>query len=251
MGKQKSFFSFIGKAGNVIGYERNGKFFLRAAPEHVEQTAATRRAAKSFGRHSRKAKLVRHAFYTDLDVRCDSTHINRLNKVLINAAGDHMAIKGFRFNQDAGIDRFFALSPEVSKNGALHIPAQEIARHKGITALEVKAIAVRIDFNTRRITGTDTVDLIIDPRQPFAGATIPLYVAGEGTLMLTLQVKGLHQDGPSGNRQYQAADVIAVIPPRKPKRVKIHPHPQRSMEQSPVSVPPFTTNTYQPITQRE
>jgi len=222
--KQKTIIPLTGKWGNQIGYMRNGKFFVRSAPEKVRQNPATRRAAARFGAYSRKAKLIRHAVYTDLDVRCDSTHINRLNKVLIAAAGNHEAIKGFRFNQDTGIDRFFTVIPHLSKDGVLHIPAQDIVRYKGITTLELKAIAVRIDFDNQQVTGTDTVDLSIDAQQPFDGTNIPLYVPGEGTLILTLQVKAMLKDGPSGNKQFLAADIITVITPPPPKPIKIHTH---------------------------
>lgn len=240
MGKQRSIIRLSGRMGNVIGYERNGGFFFRSAPEHVNQTLSTRRASKRFGRYSRKGKVIRHAFYPALDVRCDTTHINRLNKLLIEANGDLMAIKGFRFNEAAGIDRFFSRKPYLSSTGILQIPAQEICRHKGITALAVKVIAVRTDFGTQQVTGTDTVDLMIDTRQPFAGAAIPLYVPGKGTLMLTLQVTGILKDVPSANRQYLAADIIAVVPPPRPKRKKMLTDPQHPLSSTHPGLPPLS-----------
>ena len=75
MATQNSIIPFTGKLGNLIGYERNGKYFLRSMPEIVRQTAATRRAARRFGLASCKAALIRNAFYDDLDIRYDSSHI--------------------------------------------------------------------------------------------------------------------------------------------------------------------------------
>jgi len=228
MAVQEGFMPLSGKWGNQIGYVRDGKYFVRSAPRYVNQSRATKRAAKRFGRNSRKGRVIRHAFYEQLDVRCDSTHINRLNKVLIEAAGDAEAAKGFRFNSTVGIDRFFTIMPVLSRNGELHIPAQDIGQYGHFGTLEVKVIAVRIDFNTHKVTGTDAVTFGIDPKERFGGATIPLHVPGEGTLMLTLQIRGMLKDGPSGNKQYLAADIIAVIAPKPPKRIKVRTHPRKT-----------------------
>ncbi|SFO50340.1 hypothetical protein SAMN05428949_5460 [Chitinophaga sp. YR627] len=230
MARQKSIILLTGKLGDKIGYQRNGKYFFRSTPQTVRQSSATRRASKRFGIYSTQAKSIRHAFYPDLDIQCDSTHVNRLNKLLIKSAGDHTAIKGFRFNKQTGIDRFLKILPEFSRNGMLHIPPQHI-NNEGFTALEIKAIAVRIDFSSRRVTGTDTVNMLIDPQQPFCGANIPLYVSGEGTLLLTIQIRGIDQGGLTRNRQYTAADIIAVLPPIRPKRFRAHTHPLRTITQ--------------------
>jgi len=251
MAEQTGFMPLSGKWGNQIGFVRNGKYFVRSAPQYVNQSRATKRAAKRFGRNSRKGRVIRHAFYGELDVRCDTTHINRMNKVLIEAAGDATATKGFRFNSTVGIDRFFAVTPVLSRNGELHIPAQDIGQYGNFTTLEVKAIAVRIDFNTHQVTGTDSVLLEIDPKERFGGATIPLHVPGEGTLMLTLQVRGMLKDGPSGNKQYLAADIIAVIAPKPPKRVKIHTHPRRTQKGAAIPLITPATHTSQPPIQLE
>ncbi|MCF6404399.1 hypothetical protein L3C95_15990 [Chitinophaga filiformis] len=216
MAKQTSLFPFTRKLGNVIGYERNGQYYLRSMPEFVRQNAATRRAAQRFGIASSKGALIRHTFYPDLDIRCDSGHINRLNKAFIAAGDNNTAITGFRLNQHAGIDRFFSIAPRLFRNETLHIPKQTLAYHKDITALEVKVIAARIDFQTREVTGIDTAMLTIDPRKPFEGTDIALNVPGKGTLVITLQVRGMHKDRPSSNRLYLAADIIAVATPRIP-----------------------------------
>jgi hypothetical protein len=250
MATQHSLITFTGKLGNLIGYERNGKYFLRSMPETVRQTAATRRAAKRFGLASKKAALIRHALYNDLDLHGDSSHINRLNKVLI-AATDHAAITGFRFNQCTGIDRFFTLAPIVSRNGRLHIPPQVLAQYKDITALEVKAIATRIDFLTGHVTCTDTVFMTIATREAFPGADVLLDVPGSGTLIVTLQVIGLYKDQPTHNKKYQAADIIAVIPPQTAKRFKKSTYPKGTVAQSEALCNPAYKAPYQPIIQRE
>lgn len=217
MARQKSLFPYSGALRDLIGYERDGEHFVRRKPEFVRQTAATCRAAQRFGIASRKAALIRKTFYGDLDIRCDSGHINRLNKLLIKAAGNYEAVTGFRFNEHTGTDRFFTVSPRLFRNEVLHIPRQTLAQYNGITLLEVKVIATRIDFNIHHVTGTTTAILTINPREPFDGADLPLNVPGEGTLVITLQVRGMNKNGPSCNRRYLAADIIAVATPGMPE----------------------------------
>jgi hypothetical protein len=210
MAKQMSIIPFTGKLGPLIGYKRNGQYFLRSMPESVRQTAASRRASRRFGIASRKAAFIRHAFYPHLNIRCDGGHINRLNKLLIAAGDNHAAISSFRFNQHTGVDRFFTVAPRLLPNGILHIPAQSIAGYKGIIALEVKVIATRIDFISRQVAGSQMVALMIAPDATFEETNVSLDVPGEGSLVVVCQVRAMYRDGPSGNRQHMAADIIAV-----------------------------------------
>jgi hypothetical protein len=217
MAKQMSIIPFTGKLGPLIGYKRNGQYFLRSMPARVRQTPATRRASRRFGIASRKGAFIRHALYPHLDIRCDGGHINRLNKVLIAAGDNHAAITGFRFNRHTGVDRFFTVAPRLLPNGILNIPAQTLMGHKGIAALEVKVIATRIDFISRQVAGSETVALIINPDCTFEETNVSLDVPGEGSLVVVFQVRAMYKDGLSGNRQYMAADIIAVAAPQVPQ----------------------------------
>jgi hypothetical protein len=247
MAKQMSIIPFTGKLGHLIGYKRNGQYFLRSMPESVRQTAATRRASRRFGIASRKGAFIRHAFYPHLDIRCDGPHINRLNKLLIAAGDDHAAITRFRFNQHTGVDRFFTAPPRLLPNGILNIPAQAIVGHKGIVALEVKVIATRIDFISRQVTGRETVALMIAPDTTFEETNVSLHVPGEGLLVVVFQVRGMYKDGPSGNRQHMAADIIAVAAPQVPKYVNKRTYPRRA-----ILLPNLThTHAYSSVIQLE
>jgi hypothetical protein len=53
---------------------------------------------------------------------------------------------------------------------------------------------------------------------PFNGVDIPLEVPGNGTLIVTLQVRGIHQDRAGNNRRYLAADIVAVMDQQRPKK---------------------------------
>jgi len=251
MAKQKGFFNYSGRFRDKIGYVRKGKCFLRSVPEKVTQSTASIQASKRFGRYSRKGRMIRYAIYAELDVRCDSSHINRLTKALINATGDHAAIKGFRFNENAGIDRFFTIRPTFSGEGILHIPKQELLSYRDIHALEVKVIATRIDFHTGKVTGTDTHVMRLDMHTPFDGTNIPLNVPGEGTLIVTLQMMGMLKDGVSANKQYMAADIIAVVTPPLPKCIKVHTHPMQAISTESPHLPPSHADAYETIVKRE
>jgi hypothetical protein len=251
MAKQNSLLRFTGTLGNLVGYERKGEFFLRTKPKIVRQTPATRRAARRFGIASRKGAMIRHAFYDNLDICCDSNHINRMNKVLIAATGNNAAIVNFRFNQHTGVDRFFTVMPSISRDGSVHIPAQTLAQYKNVIALEVKVIAARIDFIAGQVTGTATAVMTINTGEYFRGADISLDVPETGTLLVTLQVRAIDKDGLSFNRQYQAADIIAVVAPQPAVVFNRHTYPQRTIIGAPTLCKLPYTHTYQRIIQRE
>ncbi len=215
MAKQNSLIPFTGKLGNLIGYCRNGKYFLRSMPDIVRQTTATRRSALRFGAASKRGALIRNAVCAELDVCCDNGYINRLTRALIPTAGNRKgSVEGFRFNLHTGIDRFFTVTPVVSANGILEIPGQTLPRLKGIDTVEIKVIASCIDFTNQQVIDTQVITATFDPQQPFTGMTLPMDVPGTGTLVVTLQVRCLEGGRPSGDRRYQAADIIAVIEPQ-------------------------------------
>ncbi len=127
MGKITSAITFTGKVGGLIGYKRNGKYYLRSRPETVRQTQATRHAAKWFGAASRKGALIRSALSPDLDILCDGGYINQLNRTIVKAGrNNHAGLTGFRFNKYTGTEKFFTSTPVFTPDGKLRIPAQEL-----------------------------------------------------------------------------------------------------------------------------
>ncbi|HVI45132.1 MAG TPA: hypothetical protein VM802_09680 [Chitinophaga sp.] len=220
MAKQTSIITFTGRLGNLIGYSRGGKHFLRSMPDKVRQTTATRRAAQRFGMASRRGALIRNAFSGRMEVSCDTGHINRLTGALIPSAGhDTQNITGFRFNRHAGTDRFLALPPKLSRDGILHIPPQALPAYKGIDALEIKVIAARVNFTTHQVIGTESTALIVNTGESFKGAACDVDIPGNGTLVVVLQIRGIQDNRPSGNRKYLAADIIAVQPPQTHEQI--------------------------------
>ncbi|QEH40614.1 hypothetical protein [Chitinophaga sp. XS-30] len=221
MAKQTGLFIFTGKLDNVIGYERNGRHFIRSMPAQVRQTTASRQAARQFGAASRKGRLIRKACCGLLDVPYDGSLVNRLNSTLVKAGQRNSdMLTGFQFNRYAGTDKFFRKMP-VRYGDTLHIPAQEFPTPGGISHMQVSLIAVRINFAERRITGSGKITKTVDLDGSFAGENLTVHVPGKGSLLMILQVQGCHVKEnrltPSGDRRLTAADIVAVVPPARKK----------------------------------
>lgn len=218
MAKQTGLLTFTGKLGNLIGYLRDGNYFLRSMPQVVRQTVATRKASRNFGIASRKAKLIRQALLPLLNIHPGSSLVNRLNKALIQ--NELQGLEGFRWNRYTGITQFFTRPPECTAAGMLDIPAQTLAPMGGATHVRIRAIAVRIGFIERRIIRRNTSDITIELNKPFDGTTLPIDAPGKGTLLVVLEVQA-YKDGVAMNdRRFTAADIIAVVTPAiKKKRV--------------------------------
>jgi len=218
MAKQTGLLTFTGKLGNLIGYRRDGNYFLRSMPQVVRQTVATRKASRNFGIASRKAKLIRQGLLPLLNIHPGGSLVNRLNKALIQ--NEPQQLEGFRWNRHTGITHFFTRSPEYSAAGMLDIPAQTLAPAGGATHIRVRAVAVRISFVERKIIRRNTSEITIALNKPFDGATLPINAPGKGTLLIVLEVQA-YKDGVAVNdRRFVAADMIAVVMPAiKKKRV--------------------------------
>ncbi|WP_109694087.1 hypothetical protein [Chitinophaga deserti] len=210
-----SLIPFTGRLGNIIAYKRNGKHCLRTVPEKVRQTANTRRAAKRFGAASSKGALIRHAITPHLDIHTDHALVNRLNSLILQAGrNNHAALAKFRFNGYTGINTHINARPVFTKDGKLHIPAQEFKAFAKADRIEIKLIATRIDFTTRTVTGSDTavLNITLNGRyQYFEGADMQVNVPGKGTLIVVLQVRQFKDGDDIGNRRGYAADIIAIV----------------------------------------
>lgn len=229
MAKQTGIITFTGRLGNLIGYRRNGQYFLRSMPETVRQTAATRHAARNFGIVSNKGKLIRQAVVPHLDISRDGSLVNRLNKALISAGKNQLqTLNGFRFNRHAGVEQFFSCQPLISPCGTVIIPAQTLPSQGAATHVEVKLVAVRISFLERRVTGRATSSVMISLNTHFPGTELEVTVPGKGTLLVIMQVRAFHGQQASANRRFVAANLLRVaIPANTKQRVKAMPDLKR------------------------
>lgn len=222
MAKQTGLFQFTGKLANLIGYRRNGQYFVRTMPQTVKQTVASKQASRNFGIASRKGKLIRRALTPHVDIPYDGSLVNRLNKVLMPSSGAHLkALENFRFNKHSDITPFFCHQPVLLPNGMLSIPAQVFPQTAGATHIDIKAVAVRVCFIQQQITASHTSSITIDLNTPFNGTELKAAIPGKGTLIVLLQVR-VHRNGDiTQNRRSIAADIIQVNPPVPAKRRKV------------------------------
>jgi len=215
MALQVGIHKFTGRLDNVIGYRRNGKYFFRSMPDNIQQTAATKRAARRFGIASRKGKLLRSAFRPHLGIRHDGTLVNRLNKLFIQSGADNFPdLLGFHFNRYTGLEKLFTIPPVFTANGTLHVPAQELEPPGAHTHLELRLIAVRVNFRTHRVVSAESSTAVIELNDdvPFNGLALSVPAEGEGVLMVTLQCRACKDTNgvlyPTNDRRYIAADII-------------------------------------------
>lgn len=217
MGKQISIIKFTGRVGNLIGYQRDGEYFFRSAPEKVRRTAATRRASKAFGVASRKAALIRRAILPHLHVPQTAAVVNRLQRTVMHAGSQQLRLlEGFRFNTFTGLEKIFPQKPAFTADNVLRIAPQTLPAYGKATHLELSVIITSIHFSTGMMEETDIAGDIIDLSQPFNGLEIGFTAPARGVLLVTLQVRtGIMENGRilySANRKYTAADIVAVLP---------------------------------------
>jgi hypothetical protein len=265
MAKQVGLLKFTGRVGNVIGYRRKGVYCVRTMPETVRQTAATRRAARSFGVASRRGRLIRRALCPYMDTRHDGSFVNRLNKELI-LAGSHnlQALKGFRFNKHNAVGNLFLVPPMLTPDGRVHIPDQEFGELElgKATRLEITVIAARINFSEQRVVNANAVTEVINLTMPFDGITFDVPAPGKGTLILAIQARTCDErngaPSPVGGRRFMAADIISIAPPYEliqkekesiGKRSSLIPSSWRARRE-PAGLPPGTTWSSSPSLRR-
>ena len=127
-------------------------------------------------------------------------------------------LTGFRFNRHAGVEQFFCQQPVTSPAGVVTIPAQTLRPEGTATHLEVKAIAVRVSFLERRITGSRTATVMIGMDTPFRNVELDVTLPGKGTLLVILQVRSFNGSLPTANRRFIAANILGVFTPAVTKQ---------------------------------
>lgn len=237
MGKQTNIVRFTGKVGNVVGYYHKGKLCFRSLPEQVNISEATKLSATDFGTASKAGKLLRYALKPELNIRHDSDLTNRLNVSLLNVlyAGDQQrgsrrilrknldVLAGFKLNNATELEKLLPFKPQVVQDrNSLRIAIPAIAagnilHAKNTTHVEIKAIAVGLNFNAGEHQQAISDKVLIDLRKPAEATELVLpFKAGEDETIVVMQVKAFREEGGKmyalGNRKFFAADIIDIIP---------------------------------------
>jgi len=226
-----------GKIGDGVGYDREGKKCFRSLAEEVNRSEATIEASTDFGTASKAGKLVRRAVGQGLNIRTDSELTNRMNKTLLKAlyAGSKQRgsrsfkreeltlLTGFRFNDNTELSKLLNFQPKVVQHKEslrIALPAltaQDVLHAKNTTHIEIKAIAVGVNFSKGTYQDAVTDKVMIDFRKPAqAGELVLPFKAGEEETIVTLQITAYREEGGKmykrDNVKFFAADIIDVIP---------------------------------------
>jgi hypothetical protein len=236
MGILTSIIKFTGPLDNLIGYQVNGKTRVRSRPQQVRQTVNTKRAAKDFGSASRTAAVLRHGIIKEIAVSQDNEFLNRLNKAMVGViktdlarpagrrrvtTGSLHALEGFRVNKYMNIHCGYAV--QRLYDGCLQVTITlPVAQFRDkVQYMQFRAIAVYPDFERGKTVQTSSEIVTLSKVQ--AGdiqafcLTIPAPHAGEAIVLLEAIACTMEKGQPNymGYRNYNAADIIAIVPAAK------------------------------------
>lgn len=237
MSKNTGLLRMTGKIGEYVGYYRNGKQYFRTIPKHVRRSKATQLSAIDFGTASKAGKLIRQGLRAELNIRHDDGMVNRLNTDMLRIlyAGSQQRgsrsfqrnklsmLTGMRFNGKTELRRLLPFTPKVVQDGnslRIAIPAlgaDDILHARNTSHIEIKAIAVGVNFKEGAHQEAASDKVLIDFSKPAAATELILpFKAGEEETIVVLQVRGFDErEGKLyvlGNRKYFAADIIDIIP---------------------------------------
>jgi len=250
MSKQNSIIPLSGKLRDMVGYYRRNKkgkkeWWWRRAPQDVQQTAPTKRAATDFGTASKCSRLVRHALRPWLQYYGYHFDHNRLNKAFINvikADTDHntgfkvlthhnmQSLCGFNFNSNKTIHECLTGSPLITSGQnnttSILLPGIHLRNTKannGITHITVKAIALPFDYKKNTITPLVSETITVKRSNIDQPITLTLPASKEQTLIMLEIQCGYEINNRieiSADKQTAAMDIIAVLPAVKPKKIR-------------------------------
>jgi len=179
MAIQKSTF-ISGKLGNIIFYQRDGKFFARAAPDKVKQTTATKTRSRNFGIASSAGKTLRKLLMPSLPFPKNKNMQSRFSGAIakwlrLNNVKDLKAatrlpfLTNFNFNEKTGIGERWKLSITVTQPAANRIeiripaysPAKKIAAPAYTTSVicTITAAACRLKDGVALGSFTETINI--------------------------------------------------------------------------------------------
>jgi hypothetical protein len=237
MAEQTGIIKVTGAIGDEVGYRVDGKHRMRKKAKKVRRSEATKEAATDFGYASKAGKLIRRAMRQGLNIRTDNKLTNRLNAVLLEilyASSEQRGnrgfkrealagLAGFRFNMQTELSQLLNFQPKVKQDkNSLRIAlpgltAEDIRHYKNTSHVEIKAIAVGVNFNEGKYQEAVTDKVMIDFRNPaVAGELVLPFKPGKDETVVVLQVTAYHEWNGKlykvDNRKFFAADIIDVIP---------------------------------------
>jgi hypothetical protein len=233
---QEGPFYYSGRLGNTVGFARNGTYYYRNLPLHLQISDATKLSGIDFGTASKAGKFIRNAVEPNLDIRYDGQHCNRLNKILLKIlyAGNGLpgsrrfdalelnGLIGYQFNVHSRISNM--VKPEVTHDKEYNylqfdFPAHQLQNIRQViknTHIEIKVIKALVNISTNScLISTDQV--LIDLIAPSSNKIRFRYSQPHwAETIIIMQIRAFsNKNGelkPSGNIKYNAAEIINVLP---------------------------------------
>lgn len=248
MARQMGPHFFVGNYNGMVGYKVGDKYFFRCMPDQVTQTKATKKAAGDFSAASSCGKLIRHALHQAMDLKQEHRLTNRLNKVMAKVirqdtarqAGSRLVLpehlnllKNFSFSSETKLDNvLLGIEADIEQSAFITVSIPTIVnikRTKRTTHVEIKAIALSADFAKGICKQTSAEPVLIDVSQPWKALVLTMPRPGKDATLVILQVRAFElvngEISVFADKNYCAADIIAVLPPLPAMKVKPNSKP--------------------------
>lgn len=248
MARQMGPFYFTGTYNGMVGYKVGNEYFFRSIPDHVTQTTATKKAAEDFAAASSCGKMIRQALHKVMDLKQEHQLTNRLNKVMAKVirrdtahqAGSRLVLpehlevlKNFSFNSETKLDNVLpGIEAEIEQSAFITVSIPTVAkikRTKRTTHIEIKAIAISANFARGTCKQTSSEAVMIDVNQPWKTLELTMPRPGKDHTLVILQVRAFEKVNGGmtvfSDKNYCAADIIAVMPPLPVVKVKTNSKP--------------------------
>jgi hypothetical protein len=242
MARQEGPFYFTGEYNGVIGYKVGNEYFFRSIPKVVHQTAATKKASEDFGTASSCGRVIRQALHQVMDLPQDRFLTNRLNKIMAKVIRlgnrmvlpEHLSIlKTFSFNKEVKIDSvLLGVQAITEQQDQIFVSLPSVAKIKrthNTTHIEIKAIAISANFAKGTYKTSTSEAVMINAREAFQPLELTMPRPGSGATMVILQVRAFEKEKEEytllSDKQYFAADIIAVLLPLPVLKIKANHKP--------------------------
>jgi hypothetical protein len=241
MPKQNSIIHLSGRLGNQVYYYRKDKknrkqYLIRRAPETVQQTTATKRAATDFGIASKSSSLIRNALREHIR---DNTLHYRLNSIMgkiLRADGKQMftannlqSLRNFQFNSKRNIHQLLKDTTVIEKTDPGNLCISFSGKSINNSPLSIKAIGLSVNFTKHITRQVISETIVIKQGEAYTPINLRLKANSKDITLIILEVQT--------QTSIYALDIIAVIPPQEQPQKKQNKY--RSKAPKIWTIPPY------------
>jgi hypothetical protein len=266
MGIMNSVIKFTGPLDDVIAYNVRGKIRMRRRPKKVRQTGATEHAARDFGAASHAAAVIRKGVNAEVQLYRDHTFLNRLNKAMVGVVksdlvrsagrrqvttGNLHALERFRINQHCGVSCHYTAQRQYDGNLQVTLTNLPAQFNDKVRYMQFRAFALFPDIERGQCAAatSEIVTLSFDQARDITAFCLTIPVTHTGAAIVVLEAIAYVEESGKlrhmGYRNYNAADIVAIVPAAK-KQTGKPSQPPASNESLPPSAPGNTVKGADP-----